>query len=253
MPSPPAQNEVAYALCHLVGGWGCMKEIKMNMQTSLLNANISQKSFLDQVREKISYYGTEEASIRELLAIIVGKNNVQICSQLDCLSVRELMDMTVDDFMEIDGIGKRTAEVLQAAIALAQKLADKSLPEMHTIRSPEDAYEVFKDLRHNQQEHFVVAFLDSKNHVIGKKTIFIGGLNTSLVHPREVFAEAIRRRAASIICAHSHPSGDAQPSSEDREVTKRLIEAGKIIGIEVLDHLVIGDGTYVSLKERGLM
>lgn len=98
---------------------------------------------------------------------------------------------------------------------------------------------------------FICLYLNTKNQVIHRQTIFIGSLNTSIVHPREVFKEAFRRAAASIICLHNHPSGDPTPSREDIEVTKRLVECGQIIGIEVLDHIIIGDHKFVSLKEKG--
>ena len=100
-------------------------------------------------------------------------------------------------------------------------------------------------------ENFICLYLNTKNQVIHRQTIFIGSLNTSIVHPREVFKEAFRRAAASIICLHNHPSGDPTPSREDIEVTKRLVECGRIIGIEVLDHIIIGDHKFVSLKEKG--
>lgn len=100
-------------------------------------------------------------------------------------------------------------------------------------------------------ENFTCLYLNTKNQVIHRQTIFIGSLNTSIVHPREVFKEAFRRAAASIICLHNHPSGDPTPSREDIEVTKRLVECGQIIGIEVLDHIIIGDHKFVSLKEKG--
>ncbi|QOY37662.1 RadC family protein [Anaerobacillus isosaccharinicus] len=221
------------------------------MQTSLFNKNISEKSYTEIVREKIAFYGTEYASINDLLAIIIGKDNPILCSQIASLSVRELMDMTISDFMEFDGIGKRTAEQLVASIALAKKLANESLPSMHTARNPEDTAKIFDDLRHNQQEHFVVAYLDTKLHVIGKKTISIGLIDAALVHPREVYKDAIKRSAATIICAHSHPSGDPNPSKEDLEITKRLKKAGELIGIKLLDHVIIGDGRWVSLKDMG--
>lgn len=99
--------------------------------------------------------------------------------------------------------------------------------------------------------NFICLYLNTKNQVIHRQTIFIGSLNTSIVHPREVFKEAFRRAAASIICLHNHPSGDPTPSREDIEVTKRLVECGQIIGIEVLDHIIIGDHKFVSLKEKG--
>lgn len=125
------------------------------------------------------------------------------------------------------------------------------------IRSPQDGRDIINrvlDMENLPNEHFVMMTLSTKNHVIGVHTIFIGSLNASIVHPREVFQRALLNNAASIIVAHNHPSGDPTPSKEDIEVTKRLGEAGKIMGIEVLDHLIIGDyGKYVSLKEKGYL
>src|SRR5690606_23612398 len=109
------------------------------------------------------------------------------------------------------------------------------------------------ELKYLQKEHFIVLFLNTKNRVMGKETLSIGSLNASIVHPREVFRSAIQRSSASIICAHNHPSGDPGPSPEDIEVTRRLQEAGKLIGIELLDHLIIADQSYVSMKELGLL
>lgn len=122
------------------------------------------------------------------------------------------------------------------------------------IRSPQDGRDILNrvlDMEHLPNEHFVMLSLSTKNHVIGVHTIFVGSLNASIVHPREVFQRAILNNAASIIVAHNHPSGDPAPSREDIEVTKRLSEAGKILGIDLLDHLIIGEGTYTSLKEAG--
>ncbi len=124
----------------------------------------------------------------------------------------------------------------------------------YSIRSPEDgANYVMNDMRFLSQEHFVCLYLNTKNQVLHKQTIFIGSLNASIVHPREVFKEAFRRSAASIICVHNHPSGDPTPSREDIEVTKRLVECGRIIGIDVLDHLIIGEKKFISLKEKGYL
>lgn len=109
------------------------------------------------------------------------------------------------------------------------------------------------DVRTLQQEHFVALYLNTKNHVIKQKTLFIGSLNASIVHPREVFKEALRTSSAALICLHNHPSGDPAPSPEDISVTKRLNEAGKILGITLLDHIITGDDCFVSLKERGFL
>lgn len=102
-----------------------------------------------------------------------------------------------------------------------------------------------------QQEHFVVLYLNSKNEIIHQQTVFVGSLNCSIVHPREIFREGVKRSAASIICAHNHPSGNTNPSPEDIDVTRRLINAGEIMGIECLDHVIIGDHQFISLKEKG--
>ncbi|HWL11392.1 MAG TPA: DNA repair protein RadC, partial [Ureibacillus sp.] len=143
---------------------------------------------------------------------------------------------------------------LLAAIELGRRLALKQVDSRFTIRSPQDAATyLMPEMSSLQQEHFVALFLNVKNQVLHKQTIFIGSLNSSIVHPREIYREAVKRSAASIICAHNHPSGNATPSPEDIEVTKRLQEAGYIIGIELIDHVIIGDHQYISLKEKGYM
>ncbi|WP_245243548.1 RadC family protein, partial [Mesobacillus selenatarsenatis] len=137
-------------------------------------------------------------------------------------------------------------------VEIGRRIANHTLDERYVIRSPEDgAKYLMNDMRFLTQEHFVCLYLNTKNQVIHRQTIFIGSLNASIVHPREVFKEAVRRSAASVICVHNHPSGDPTPSREDIEVTKRLAESGKIVGIELLDHLIIGENKYVSLKEKG--
>lgn len=126
------------------------------------------------------------------------------------------------------------------------------LYKQRRVRSPQDSYELFRDyLGEVAREHFVVACLDTKNQPINISTVHIGSLNTSIVHPREVMKTAILSNAASIICCHPHPSGDPTPSPEDIDVTERLAEVGKIVGIELLDHIIIGDNKFVSLKEKG--
>ena len=126
------------------------------------------------------------------------------------------------------------------------------LYKQRRVRSPQDSYELFLDyLGDVDREHFVVACLDTKNQPTNISTVHIGSLNASIVHPREVMKTAILSNAASIICCHPHPSGDPTPSPEDIDVTERLAEVGKIVGIELLDHIIIGDDKYISLKERG--
>jgi len=212
------------------------------------------RKFVDSVRENALYYGITDAEIKDLFALILGSKATQeVCHQLASVSVRELLMFSAEDFMEFDGVGKVLAERLEAVITLAKKINEKKIPNTEIIRSPEDAYKVFEYLRHEQQEHFVALYLDTKNRIIGRKTIFKGSLNASVVHPREVFAEAVRLRAGSIIVGHNHPSGSPIASQEDVQVTRRLCESGKMLGIEILDHCIVGDGEFSSLKEKGHM
>lgn len=165
----------------------------------------------------------------------------------------ELLGATEHELMQIPGIGKIKAQQVLAALELAKLLNTPKNPPS-VIRSPQDAYELlYGELAYLQKEHFVCLFINTKNHVIGKEIISIGSLNAAIVSPREVFRAAIKRASAALICAHNHPSGDPTPSQEDLYLTKRLVDAGEIIGISVLDHLIIGRQEYVSLKERSLM
>jgi DNA repair protein RadC len=151
------------------------------------------------------------------------------------------------------GVGDAKASVLLAAAELGKRLVSEAPPKRPIISGPQDVYELLKGrLAHLDRERFVVLLLNTKNAVIESHTVSIGTLSSALVHPREIFKPAIQASAASIILAHNHPSSHLEPSREDREVTKRVVEAGETIGIEVLDHLIIGDG-FLSLKERGLL
>ncbi|WP_339281299.1 DNA repair protein RadC [Paenibacillus sp. FSL H8-0282] len=166
-------------------------------------------------------------------------------------TVTELIDVSEQQLVTIKGIGKGKARQITAILKLAKAL---TLPDQdqHIIRSPKDVFTSLEsDLRFEQKEHFICLFLNTKNHLIFKEVISVGSLNATIVHPREVFHAAIRRCSASLICAHNHPSGDPEPSIEDVNLTKRLIAAGEIIGIEVLDHVIIGGNRFYSLKEHG--
>lgn len=167
--------------------------------------------------------------------------------------VHLLKDATMEELTAIKGIGEAKAVLLLASMELGRRMNQFKQSDRYVIRSPEDGADyVMEEMRILNQEHFVVLFLNTKNQIIHRQTIFIGSLNASIVHPREVFREAVKRSAASIICAHNHPSGDPAPSQEDVHVTRRLAESGKMIGIELLDHLVIGDRKFVSLKEKDI-
>lgn len=223
---------------------------RMTMQTNLYQQD--HKKYIEVVREHFVMYGKEKATIQELLALVIGGSaKDHVCYQLSKLSIRDLYSMTAADFSSIEGISKTIGERLEAAVLLAKKLGERNLPKMKKINSPEDGYELFKYLQHEEQEQFIVAFLNTKNEVIAREVVFKGTLNASIVHPREIFRIAVQKAAASIIIAHQHPSGHPEASSEDLDVTKRLVEAGRYLGIDLLDHLIIGDGKYISLKEKG--
>jgi DNA repair protein RadC len=213
----------------------------------------------ERPRERLLTDGPESLSNHELLAIILrtgtkDESVLQLSSRLlkKFEGLRMLKDATVEEITSIKGIGLAKAVQIIASLELGRRIGRLQYEDRYVIRSPEDAAKyVMEDMRFLTQEHFVSVYLNTKNQVIHKKTIFIGSLNASIVHPREVYKEALKRSAASIICIHNHPSGDPTPSREDIEVTKRLAECGKIIGIELLDHLIIGEQKYVSLKEKG--
>lgn len=228
----------------------------VEVETSLRNVPNTERP-----RERMLAYGADALSHAELLAILIrtgtrSQSAVTLATKLLNKSggLRNLVDMSVSELTEIKGIGSAKALQLMAGIELGKRIARSTLGELVVVKSPNHAaMYVMEELRYLKKEHFVCLFLNTKNGIIGKETLSIGTLNASLVHPREVFREAIRYNSASIICVHNHPSGDPTPSPEDISITKRLREAGSLIGIEILDHLIIGDGKFISLKEQGFL
>ncbi|MBA9085971.1 DNA repair protein RadC [Fontibacillus solani] len=170
-------------------------------------------------------------------------------------TVQELMNVTEFELLSIKGVGKVRAKQVIATMQLARRLGRPAVNTPQIIRRPQDTVDLLMpEMRYLQQENFVCMFLNTKNHLIGRpETLSIGSLNCAIVTPHMVFRAAVKRSAASVICVHNHPSGDPTPSSEDIQLTKRLVESGTIVGVDVLDHLVLGDGTFKSLKEQGLM
>jgi DNA repair protein RadC len=229
------------------------------MQTdSLLIKDFPQD---ERPRERFVQNGPQSLSNHELIAILLrtGTKDESVLQLANRLlthfdGLRLLKDASLDEITAIKGIGSAKAIQVLAAVEIGRRISNLTYDDRYIIRSPEDgANYVMHEMRFLSQEHFVCLYLNTKNQVLHKQTIFIGSLNASIVHPREVFKEAFRRSAASIICIHNHPSGDPTPSREDIEVTKRLAESGKIIGIDVLDHLIIGENKFVSLKEKGYL
>ncbi|MDS1029398.1 DNA repair protein RadC [Bacillota bacterium LX-D] len=212
-------------------------------------------------RERIVQAGPEALSNTELLAILLRTGSqkqsaLELANQIlrEAEGLSFLVTASLEELTAIPGIGVAKAAQIKAAVEIGRRLSAYRIEPKVTIQSPDTAANLLMDeMRFLDREYFKTLFLNTKNHVLGLETISIGSLNSSIVHPRELFKQAVKKSAAAIILAHNHPSGDPTPSREDIDVTKRLIEAGKIMGIEVLDHIIIGNGTYVSLKERGQM
>lgn len=229
-------------------------------------------------RERLARYGASVLSTAELVAILVGSGSknetaIDLANRLlrtgeerlnggsgtrredigdEGRGLRYLAVAGFDELKSIKGIGLAKAAQIKAALELGRRLA-AYIPSNPVIRCPSDvAVLLMEEMRYLEREEFRVVMLNTKNHVIGIHTASVGDLNSSIVHPREIFKEPIRRTAASVILVHNHPSGDPSPSDEDIRVTNRLREAGKLLGIEVLDHLIVGDNAYFSFKERAV-
>ena len=213
----------------------------------------------DRPREKLIVKGVENLKDSELLAILLrtgraGKNVIEIASQiLTKHSKKRLLQMTYEDLLKIKGVDSAKATTLLAAFELAKRALDVNDTNLPTIGDVKDALAQLTDLRNLKKEHFVALYINARNKLIHKELISVGTLTTNLVHPREVFEPAMVRASTEIIVAHNHPSGDPEPSSADLEITKRLIEAGKILGIKILNHLIITKESYFSFKDKGLI
>lgn len=212
-------------------------------------------------REKLEALGPERLSDGELLAILLrtGSKKESAISLADRILAQPkgvcfLAEASIEDFAKIHGIGLAKACQIKAAVELGRRVALKSKGIKPAIKTPEDVAELLMEqMRHLDREHFVVLLLDTKNQFLHQETISVGSLNASIVHPRELFKHAIIKSAAAVILVHNHPSGDPTPSTEDLLITKRLAEVGELMGITVLDHIIIGDQKYYSLKRQGKM
>ncbi|WP_019912441.1 RadC family protein [Paenibacillus sp. HW567] len=165
----------------------------------------------------------------------------------------DLVNATEEELMQIKGIGKSRARQITSLIQLTKEF-NKPYTKDRKIKSPKDVFELVRaEMQFLKKEHFILLMLSTKNDVIAKEVISIGTLNAAIVHPREVYYAAIKRCSAAIIAIHNHPSGDPSPSQEDIDLTKRLVLAGNVIGIELLDHVIVGNDVFVSFKEKGFM
>jgi len=214
---------------------------------------------IERPREKLISKGPKNLKDEELLAILLGtgikgKNVIEIAKQiLRKHSKKRLLLLNYKELAKVKGIGSAKACTILASTELvkrALKVQDETLP---IIKSVKDVVAQAVYMRDKTREHLMVIYLNARNEMIFKKPMFVGTLNANLVHPREIFAEALKQNAASVILVHNHPSGDSEPSEDDIEVTKRIIEAGRIMGIEVLDHVIITKAKAFSFKENKLV
>ena len=212
---------------------------------------------VERPREKLMQYGPEKLSNSELLAILLrsgkkGENVIELANKiLKKFSKDELPNLTFNDLKDYSGLGPAKACEIVACFELGKRLLKDKKAEIYL--KPKEIWEELKDLRDHKKEHFVIFYLDSRNQEIKREIISVGSLNANLVHPREVFEPAVRHLAAQVILAHNHPSGDPEPSEDDLEITKRLTESGKILGIEVIDHIIVVKNGFLSFKEKNLI
>ena len=225
--------------------------------------NMRQLPSEERPREKLLRAGKENLSTTEILAILLrsgtkDRSALELASDLITISPDGIgytkAECRPEELASIRGIGLTKACEILAAVELGKRIASRPSAKRIRISSAKDIVEIFMErMRYYKKEHFVSLMLNAKGEIIEEANISVGDLCSSTTHPREVFVDAVRRSAGSVVFLHNHPSGDPEPSEADVETTVRLMEAGAILGIPVLDHIVIGDGNYVSMKARGMI
>lgn len=214
----------------------------------------------ERPRERLARLGPQAISNTELLSIVLrtgnGEENALHLAQRLLVTfngIPGLAHASINELTKIKGIGNVKAIEIQAALALGRRLMTATQAERPMVSSPADAANLLMpEMCHLEQEHLRTILLDTRNKVLGTPTIYVGSLNSTTIRIGEIFKQGIRENAAALIIAHNHPSGDPSPSPEDVATTRRLIDAGKLLDMEILDHVIIGHQRYVSLKERGL-
>jgi len=209
----------------------------------------------DKPREKLALKGAKSLKNDELMAVLLGsgvkgKDVRKLSREIISLLDNEFDNLSLDKLLKIHGLGKAKASQILAAIELSRRYLIKNNKK---INSAKDVFDELIEYTTKNQEHFILLTLDGAGHLINKRVVFKGTLNQSLVHPREVFADAIVDRSAAIIIAHNHPSGSLEPSIEDIEITKRLSKVADIIGIDLIDHIIISKNGYFSFVEEGIL
>lgn len=223
----------------------------------------------ERPRERLAEFGAEVLSAQELLALILGRGvrgeSVMMTAQKLLSKFGSLQGVTeasLEELKQVNGIGMAKAAQIKACLEIGKRarvqstsVQDKTAKKQgEKITFPQEVHELIKSkLRNYAKEHFFVLSFDTRNKLLGMDTISVGTLTASLAHPREVFEAAIRRHADHIIVAHNHPSQDLEPSQEDREVTKLLTESGRVLGIVVVDHIIVGTDAFISFKEQGFL
>jgi DNA repair protein RadC len=232
----------------------------MKTKETAASYRITDLNVDDRPRERLRSHGAQALHSAELIAILLrvgmqGENAVQVGERLlhDCGGLTGLHKITIDELCQMRGIGEAKAAQIKAAIELGRRLAQATPDEKPAVHSPADAANlVMYEMNALEQEELWVLHLDTRNRLVDRVQTYKGSLNASSVRIGELFKGAIRKNSASIIVIHNHPSGDPTPSPEDIAMTRALVKAGRLLDIDVLDHLVIGGNRYISLKERGL-
>ncbi len=233
---------------------------KMEYRLRMKDIPVSERPY-----EKLEKYGPETLSNAELLAVIIRTGSIEETSVTlaqrllslgnDRGGIAFLHNLSVEELKKTKGIGRVKALQIKAVMELSKRISSSIINNGRvSIKSPvEVSTLLMEEMRHLKKEVFKIILLNTKNHIIKVLDVSVGSLNSSIVHPREVFSEAVKAGCSGILLVHNHPSGDPEPSREDIDTTQRLINAGNILGIKVLDHVVIGDGRYISFKEQGLV
>jgi len=241
-------------VCSIVSG------VEEGEETTDYRPTIKDLPVDERPRERLARAGEGALSTAELLAIILrtglgGENVLSLATRI-ISKYNGLPGLARASFAELQaekGLGKAKTAQIKAALELGRRMLLAAPEDRFAVRAPADVAQLLMaEMAHLEQEHFCVLFLDTRNRLLGSETVYVGSLNASHIRVGEIFRDAVKRNCAAIIAVHNHPSGDPTPSPEDVAVTRQLVEAGKLLDIELLDHLIIGQQRFVSLRERGL-